>query len=319
MIDDLVAGDRRALARTITTLESTNPDDRIRAEHILEAVLPHSGKSIRVGITGTPGVGKSTFINKLGQHLLDRGHRLAVLTVDPSSRSTGGSILGDKTRMADLATATNAYVRPSPSGGRTGGVALRTHEAVLACEAAGFDVVLVETVGVGQSETAVEDVSDAFLLLVGPGGGDDLQGIKRGIMELADVVAVNKADGDQHPLALRTAADYQNALSLVRPKNTALGPPPVLTCSAITGEGVSGVWEAVEHLHSSLESTGALQAKRQHQALHHFEAEVQRLLMASAHRSGSFRALHDQLADEVSSGRRSVAGAARRLMEAHSH
>ncbi len=317
MIDDLLAGDRRALARTITTLESTNPDDRLRAEEILEAILPHTGSAVRVGITGTPGVGKSTFINNLGVRLIDRDQRLAVLTIDPSSRSTGGSILGDKTRMADLAASANAYVRPSPSGGIAGGIALRTHEAVMACEAAGFDVVLVETVGVGQSETAVENVSDVFLLLVGPGGGDDLQGIKRGIMEMADVVAVNKADGDQHTLALQTASEYQNALSLVRPKS-GQGPAPVLACSSLAGSGIDEVWEAVTELHSMLSTTGMLAAKRRGQTLSHFGSEVQRLLLATARRSEPFRDLHDTLSTEVAEGRRSVAAAARHLLGAHS-
>lgn len=316
MIDELLAGDRRALARTITTLESTNPKDRTRAEEMLEALLPHTGGSLRVGITGTPGVGKSTFINALGRRLLERDHRLAVLTIDPSSRSTGGSILGDKTRMADLASSGDAYVRPSPSGGITGGVALRTHEAVLACEAAGFDTVLIETVGVGQSETAVENVSDVFLLLVGPGGGDDLQGIKRGIMELADVVAVNKADGDQQNLAKATAGQYASALSLVRPKS-GRGPAPVLTCSSLAGDGIDNVWETVKALHGDMAHSGELRSKRRRQSIGHFESEIQRLLMARATQNNAFRQLHVTLADAVGDGQRSAAGAARQLLETH--
>jgi LAO/AO transport system kinase len=219
-----------------------------------------------VGISGTPGVGKSTFIEELGLRLVGDGHRLAVLAVDPSSARTGGSILGDKTRMGELARRSEAFIRPSPSGGSLGGVARRTREALLLCEAAGFDVVLVETVGVGQSETAVAEICDLFLLLVAPGGGDELQGIKRGIMELADVVAVNKADGELASAARHTAADYRHALHLVRPKwpghHTA-----VLTCSARTGDGLGEVWDALSRLHDSLAAAGTLDDLRRRQAV----------------------------------------------------
>lgn len=312
LIEKLLTGDRRALAQVITTLESTVPADRQRADEVLEAILDRTGNAVRVGITGSPGVGKSTFVNALGLHLIKQGHRLAVLTIDPSSQTTGGSILGDKTRMADLAVAPEAFIRPSPSGGITGGVALRTHEAVLACEAAGFDVVLVETVGVGQSEVAVETITDALLLLVGPGGGDDLQGIKRGIMEMADIVAVNKADGDQKPLAARTAADYEAALSLVRPKIDNR-PPSVTTCSALDNIGIAEVWDTVTNLTNFLASSGLLEQKRRRQRLTQLQDEIQRQLMSRARASDAFTSLYEKLADQVGAGTRSVAGATRLL------
>ena len=255
------AGDRRALARAITLVESTRPDHRAGAERLLEALLPHAGRSVRIGITGVPGVGKSTFIERFGLHVIGQGHRIAVLAVDPSSKRSGGSILGDKTRMQDLSTNRDAYIRPSPAGATLGGVARRTREAMLVCEAAGFDVVLVETVGVGQSETAVADMVDMFVLLLLPGGGDELQGIKRGIVELAELVIVNKADGDLADAALRTAADYRNALRLLRP------PSPnwrvaVERCSALTGEGIPEVWRTVERYREVLGATGEIASRR---------------------------------------------------------
>lgn len=230
-------GDRRALARAITLVESTRGDHRERATELVDAVLPGTGGAVRVGITGTPGAGKSTFVEELGTRLTKAGHRVAVLAIDPSSRRSGGSILGDKTRMERLARDPQAFIRPSPSGGTLGGVARRTREALLLCEAAGFDVVFVETVGVGQSEVAVADMVDEFVLLVAPGGGDELQGIKRGIMELADVVVVNKADGDLAPAAGRQVADYHHALHLLRPKHEGWV-VPVLAASALEGTGV---------------------------------------------------------------------------------
>jgi len=241
----VVEGDRRALARAITLVESTRADHRADAEALLAEVLPQVGGAVRVGISGAPGAGKSTFIEALGRHLVERDQRVAVLAVDPSSTRSGGSILGDKTRMEQLTRSPLAFVRPSPTGGTLGGVARRTREAMLLCEAAGSDVVLVETVGVGQSEVKVAAMVDLFLVLVAPGGGDELQGLKRGIMELADLVVVNKADGDLAAIAAHTAADYAAALHLVRPR-LATWSPRVITCSALTGDGVSAVWGAVE-------------------------------------------------------------------------
>src|SRR5437667_3185288 len=227
----IVSGDRRALARGITLVESTRPDHRAEAEGLLAELLATTGNAIRVGISGAPGSGKSTLIEALGLHVVDEGHRVAVLAVDPSSTRSGGSILGDKTRMGELTRHRDAFVRPSPTGGTLGGVARRTREAMLVCEAAGFDVVIVETVGVGQSEVRVAAMVDLFLVLVAPGAGDELQGLKRGIMELADLVVVNKADGDPAAAAGVTPADYASALHPVRPRNPRWT-PRVLTCSA---------------------------------------------------------------------------------------
>jgi len=244
-------GDRRSLARAITLAESTRADHRARAETLIEELLPATGKAARIGISGTPGVGKSTFIEAFGGFLTGHGHKVAVLAVDPSSRRSGGSILGDKTRMEALSRDARAFIRPSPAGGTLGGVARRTREAMLLCEAAGFDVVLVETVGVGQSETAVADLVDLFLLLLGPAAGDDLQGIKRGIMELADLIVVNKADGDLKPAAGRAAAEVKSALHLLRPKWPQWA-PPVLLASAVERRGIDQVWAAIERFRAAL-------------------------------------------------------------------
>jgi GTPase len=271
-------GDRRALARAITLVESTRDDHRAEADALLVEVMPHTGGSVRVGISGAPGAGKSTFIEALGLQLVDGGDRVAVLAVDPSSTRTGGSILGDKTRMEELTRRSEAFVRPSPTAGTLGGVARRTREALLLCEAAGFDVVLVETVGVGQSEVAVEGMVDCFVLLIAPGGGDELQGIKRGIMELADVVAVNKADGALAAVAGVTAADFANALHLVRPKTPAWT-PRVVVCSALEGRGISECWHAVEEHHAALDAAGELARRRTAQATTWMWAEVSATLL----------------------------------------
>ncbi|WP_345460657.1 methylmalonyl Co-A mutase-associated GTPase MeaB [Deinococcus carri] len=239
----LLTGNRRALARAITLTESTRPDHEAEAQALLAEVLPHAGKSVRVGLTGVPGVGKSTFIEALGTYLADAGHRVAVLAVDPSSARTGGSIMGDKTRMPRLTVHPNAYIRPSPSGGTLGGVARRTREAITLCEAAGYDVLLVETVGVGQSETQVAAMTDLFVLLTLPNAGDELQGIKRGIMEMSDLCVVNKADTDPKA-ATRAQTELTMALKLLTPKG-APWRPRALQASALTGEGIGQVWEAV--------------------------------------------------------------------------
>ena len=265
LIEGIRLGDRRSLARAITFAESTRAEHRAVADAVLEAVLPATGTAVRVGISGPPGVGKSTFIEAFGRHIIDHGHRLAVLAVDPSSRRTGGSILGDKTRMGELVNRPEAFIRPSPGGTQLGGVARRTREAMLLCEAAGFDVVIVETIGVGQSEVAVADMVDLFALLVSPGGGDELQGIKRGIMELADLVIVNKADGDLAAAAARTRGDYASAVHLLRPKWQAWS-TEVLACSAITGSGVAEVWDAVESFRSVVTADGELDGARAAQA-----------------------------------------------------
>ncbi len=259
------AGDRRALARAVTLVESTRADHREDAARLIELLAPAAGGAFRIGISGVPGVGKSTFIEAFGLHLIAQGQRVAVLSVDPSSPASGGSILGDKTRMAELARRPEAFIRPTPSGGTLGGVARRTREALLICEAAGFDVVLVETVGVGQSESAVAGMTDLFLLLLVPGGGDELQGIKRGIVELADLVLVNKADGDLADAAERAVVAYRNALTLLRPR-TAGWEVPVASCSSRTGAGIPAAWSTMRRYRETLAAGGELAARRAAQA-----------------------------------------------------
>ncbi len=265
LVDGVLAGRRRALAKTITLLESTRPDHRERAETVLHALLPHAGGSMRVGISGVPGVGKSTFIEALGLHLIEQGHRVAVLAVDPSSTVSGGSILGDKTRMEQLSMREEAFIRPSPSSGSLGGVADKTREALLVCEAAGFDVIIVETVGVGQSETAVAGMTDVFCLLQLPNAGDDLQAIKKGIVELADLVVVNKADLDPGAADL-AAGQMRSAMSLLR-RHAAHWQPPVLKLSAARGEGIAAFWQAIADFREAMTAAGEFAAKRRHQAL----------------------------------------------------
>lgn len=271
------AGDRRALARAITLVELTKAADRKEAEHLLTALLAFAGKAVRIGVSGAPGAGKSTFIEALGAHLTGSGKKVAVLAVDPSSRRSGGSILGDKTRMERLARDPGAFIRPSPAGTTLGGVARRTHETLLLVEAAGFDVVLVETVGVGQSETAVADMVDLFVLLVSPGGGDDLQGIKRGVMELADLVLVTKADGDLTQAANRAASDYFAALHLMRPKYPGIA-PQVMKVSSVEGHGVAEAWAAMKAFGETLLKSGQLRRLREDQVRRWFWSEVQAVL-----------------------------------------
>ena len=269
-VQELVKGvrstDRASLGRAITLIESNLPDHRQRAQELLSELLPASGSAHRVGITGVPGVGKSTFIETLGTRLTSMGHKVAVLTVDPTSSKTGGSILGDKTRMASLANHQSAFVRPSPTSGELGGVNRMTRETMLLCEAAGFDVVLVETVGVGQSETVVADMVDFFLVLMLPGAGDELQGIKKGILELADMIAVNKADGDNVQPAAAAAREYEIALHLTAPSSP-LWSPPVLTCAGLTGAGVDELWIQVQEHRRLLGDAGELERRREEQTV----------------------------------------------------
>ena len=268
-LDTLLTGirnnDRVALGRAITLVESNAPDDRDRAQELLTALLPITGGARRIGISGVPGVGKSTFIEAFGLRLVEDGHRVAVLAVDPSSSVSKGSILGDKTRMEKLAASDNAFIRPSPTGGSLGGVARKTREAILVCEAAGSDVVLVETVGVGQSETAVAEMVDFFLLLKLAGAGDELQGIKRGILELADLIAINKADGDNVQAAELARAEFERALGILRSED--LWQPRVVTCSGQTGAGLEDVWQLITEHHELMSGSGELAARRKRQLL----------------------------------------------------
>ena len=311
----LVNGERRALARAITLAESTRADHRQTAEEILESVLAKTGSSIRIGISGPPGVGKSTFIEAFGNTIINAGHRLAVLAVDPSSRRSGGSILGDKTRMIDLVNRPEAFVRPTPGGTQLGGVARRTREAMLLCEAAGFDVVIVETIGVGQSEVAVADMVDIFTLLVSPGGGDELQGIKRGIMELADLVVVNKADGDLAAAAGRTRADYANAVHLLRPKWDAWS-TEVLACSALVGDGISEIWHEVEKFMAAVTASGELATSRADQATAWMWSEIGDTLMDRFRADASIANMIHQTEAKVSNGEMAPTKAARVLLDA---
>ncbi len=258
------AGERAMLARAITLIESKRADHRGEAHRLVQELLPLTGKAVRLGITGAPGAGKSTTIDALGTYLTGQGHRVAVLAVDPSSSRTGGSILGDKTRMARLATDPHAFIRPSPSSGTLGGVAAKTRETMLVCEAAGYDVVIVETVGIGQSETAVADMTDFFLVLMLPGAGDELQGLKKGIVELADMIAVNKADGDNVERAKLAAADYRAALNILSPHSPTWA-VPVITYSALTGNGIPQVWAKVLEHREKMTASGELTERRREQ------------------------------------------------------
>jgi LAO/AO transport system kinase len=315
LIRELQRGDRRALARAITLIESTRPDHRDEAEKLVEALLPRGGGAIRIGISGPPGAGKSTFIERFGLAGIDLGHRIAVLAVDPASKRGGGAILGDKTRMGDLARAPEAFIRPSSAGDTGGGIARRTREAILLCEAAGFDAVLVETVGVGQSETAVAEVVDMFVLILPPAGGDELQGIKRGVIELADLVLVNKADGEFAASAHRSVADYTSALGLLQP----LLPEwqvPVRAVSALEGTGIREVWDDVERFCATLQSTNAWSQRRAEQARAALWAEIGDSLLDHFRVTPAVVQRLIGLEEEVMAGKRLPTAAARTLLAA---
>lgn len=307
------AGERTALARAITLVESSRADHQALAQTLLTMLLPDTGGAVRLGLSGAPGVGKSTFTEAFGMFLTARGHKVAVLAIDPSSSLSGGSILGDKTRMELLARDPNAFIRPSPAGGTLGGVARRTREAMLLTEAAGFDVVLIETVGVGQSETAVADMVDMFLLLLSPGGGDELQGIKRGIMELADLVVVNKADGDMLPAAKRAKMEYKAALRLMRPKS-AHWTPSVLLASSLRGTGIAEIWETVTAHHEALQGAGEIASQRAAQAQAWMWTEIREGLLTSLKANKEAAHLIPALEAEVKSGVTTPTLAARRLL-----
>ena len=313
LADQVRQGDRRALAKAITLVESTRDDHRQQTAELLETLIPDAGNSIRIGISGAPGVGKSTFIEVLGSHLIKLGHSVAVLAVDPSSAVTGGSILGDKTRMETLAFAEKAFVRPSPAGSTLGGVARRTRESMLVCEAAGFDIILVETVGVGQSETAVADMTDMFLLLLLPAGGDELQGIKRGIMELADLILVNKADGDQVALAARTMGDYRSAVQFLASRFDEWQ-TPVMTCSSLNNEGITEIWAQVDAFKKVLSETGRLQQCRAEQAKAWMWSEMTESLVTDLKADQRIKSLVPDIESAVLAGELPATVAAQRVL-----
>ena len=309
------AGDVAVLARALTLVESRNSQHQLLAEELLTRLLPLSGGSIRVGVSGAPGAGKSTFIDGLGGHLIRGGRRVAVLAVDPSSTVTGGSILGDKTRMANLSALPQAYIRPSPSAGTLGGVARKTRESMLVCEAAGFDVVLIETVGVGQSETMVANMSDCFLAIMLPGAGDELQGIKRGLLELVDVIAVNKADGANRSAADLAAAQYRAALRVLADVGSR-EPPPVLTCSALHHEGIAAVWDAIERRTIGKGSRDSLVARRQRQEMRWLWSIVEERIEQSIYAHPAVMAIKDEVEQQVLAGAIPAEAAARRILAA---
>jgi LAO/AO transport system kinase len=315
LCDAVRRGDRRALARTITLLESTRADLAARGQAVLEGVVGSTGGATRIGITGPPGVGKSSFIETLGLFLIEHGHRVAVLAVDPSSPVTGGSILGDKTRMEELSRSPSAFIRPTPSGGSLGGVAHRTRECMMVCEAAGYDVILVETVGIGQSEVAVASMVDFFLVLLSPSGGDDLQGIKKGVMELADALVVNKADGDLAHAAERTRGSYAAAVELIRPSSNVWS-PRVMTASALKREGIARIWETIREHQALTQESGEREERRRNQARAWMWSLVERELERSFRTSPAVTALLGDLEQEVQARKTTPAAAARALLAA---
>jgi LAO/AO transport system kinase len=318
MADGVRRGERRAIAKAITLLESTRGEDRSRADGLLNALLPATGRALRIGISGVPGVGKSTFIEGLGLQLIEQGHRVAVLAIDPSSSLSGGSILGDKTRMERLSVHQAAFIRPSPASGTLGGVAEKTREAMLVCEAAGFDVVLVETVGVGQSEITVAGMTDLFVLLQLPNAGDDLQAIKRGVMELADLVVVNKSDLDADA-AMRARATITSALRVFARHGRGEEQPPVLQLSALTGEGVDAFWKEVGRIAGARRDSGSFAERRRQQALAWMWDNVRARLLADFHSHPAVRAALPGTIRDVNEARLAPSAAARRLLDLFEH
>jgi LAO/AO transport system kinase len=314
LVKGVLSGDRTLLSQTITLIESSKAEHRELGEDILEECLDHTGNSVRIGITGVPGVGKSTFIEALGKLLTGRGKKLAVLTIDPSSSRSKGSILGDKTRMTELASDPNAYIRPSPTGGALGGVARKTRESMLLCEAAGFDVIIVETVGVGQSEIAVRSMVDFFLLLMLAGAGDELQGIKRGIMEMADLIAINKADEGNKSKAIQARLEYKNALSLFPPHESGWK-PPVVTCSALHKIGIDELWSEVEDYFDLVNQNNYFDANRRDQAVYWLYETIDNQLKEQFYRNAKVKKNLPELEQEVREGEISSFKAASKILE----
>ncbi|MGY6559491.1 MAG: methylmalonyl Co-A mutase-associated GTPase MeaB [Nitritalea sp.] len=313
-VSGVLAGDRVVLSRAITLIESTLQRDRQLAEEVMQEVLPYSGRSLRVGITGVPGVGKSTFIERFGLQLIEQGYKVAVLAVDPSSQQTGGSILGDKTRMERLSQDKRAYIRPSPSGSTLGGVSARTREAMLLCEAAGFDVILIETVGVGQSEIAVKGMVDFFLLLMLAGAGDELQGIKKGIIEICDALIINKADGENAALARRARRTYANALHLFPPKENGWT-PEVSTCSGLSGEGLAAIWDMVLRFERHTRANGTFERQRALQRKTWMREHITYLLHQAFYDNPRVRSQLSAVEADVAAGTVSAIATARTLVE----
>ncbi len=314
--EGVLKGDRTVLARAITLIESNAETHITLAQKVLNTILPHTGQSIRIGISGVPGAGKSTFIESFGLHLIEQGHQVAVLAIDPSSSLTGGSILGDKTRMEKLARAPQSFIRPSPSGGTLGGVARKTRETILLCEAAGFDVILVETIGVGQSEITVRSMVDFFILLQIAGAGDDLQGIKRGAMELADLVVVNKADGDNRTRAEAARQELEMALHYL-PPSTKNWKTPVLTCSALTGDNIPEIWSMAASFKEKTQADGTFAGRRQLQLRDWLHTLLQERVMEVFRKNSSVAGMLDTIEQQVINGELTSTKAAQRLIEAY--
>ncbi|MDP6488300.1 MAG: methylmalonyl Co-A mutase-associated GTPase MeaB [SAR324 cluster bacterium] len=311
---DILQGNRRAIAKAITLLESTRPESFEQGQELLESLLPHAGQALRIGITGVPGVGKSTFIEAIGLFLIEQGHRVAVLAVDPSSQLTGGSIMGDKTRMNELAQHPHAFIRPSPSSGILGGVARKTRETMLICEAAGYDVVIVETVGVGQSETIVASMVDLFLLLMLPNAGDELQGIKKGVLELADLVVINKSDGKQETLAKTAQSEYRKALHIL-PSSKNSWTTQILRCSALEKRGMDKIWDSVKSFSKALQNSGEWEKQRRKQTGKWMWSLVEEGLLTNFRNHPDLQKQIPELEKEVESGKMLPTTAARKLLD----
>jgi len=312
----VLGGDRAVIGRAVTLLESTRKDHQQLGQDLITALLPHTGNSIRLGISGVPGVGKSTFIESFGLHLINEGKRVAVLAVDPTSERTGGSILGDKTRMHNLSTNPNAFIRPSPTSGVLGGVNRLTRESILLFEAAGFDTIIVETVGIGQSETMVASMVDCFIVLMLPGAGDDLQGIKRGVMEMADIILINKADGKNQPLAESAKNDYTSALRTLKSAND-IWHPPVLTCSALHHQGLDEAWQTILEFHSLLSANGELQQHRANQTMQWLQRSVEQHLLHDFYANDQIKIQRIKLEQQLIDGKITPAAAAKLLISTY--